>query len=53
MSGQTFRENVEQDLDDLLNRELGDEYGPGVTLAFQRILPLVTDWAVERFGGGQ
>ena len=50
MSDQAFRENVEEELGDLFDRELGDEYGPGVTMAFERILPMVTDWAVERFG---
>lgn len=52
MSGQTFRENIEQEVDDLFHRYLVDKdvHEVGVSTFYDGVLPLVVDWAVERFG---
>ena len=46
MSGQTFRENIEQEVQYVLEQHWGTAWGEEDAKVFTAIV----DWAVERFG---
>lgn len=48
MSGQTFRENVAQDLGDAFDRQFGRVW----PMQFGKAHAAAVDWACERFGSG-
>jgi hypothetical protein len=50
LSGQTFEENVDQELSSIFDHHFGDTYGPEVTRAYERLKPRLIDWVVNRFG---
>jgi hypothetical protein len=47
MSGQTFRENIEQEVRYLLDQQFGDEIESRL---YVKLLTAITDWAAERLG---